>query len=267
VVLGVAAPVLLAAALGGGVSLADVRLVTGWGQETPEPMPVRPRRATLAEADQAATRSAGGVEEIGPSALVATPGDEDSLRPEGEVYLSQLAANRTRGLTYAEAYAGAQADLEEAFGLVDVRDFFAPRRLMTPDSIRAARRVVAAAANILADYHRQEVTLEQAYHPAGTDGLTVLRESFDEAEAGRAMLAATDSLFGLLLAQDGRYTLTERGVHFADASTTGRYSDLRTPIMAWLRATAPIARAGHGVGAQGRLRRVIGNEYPPPPVP
>jgi len=128
--------------------------------------------------------------------------------------------------------------------------------------MRSARRATAAALNILGGYHSQEVMLEQTY-PSGGSGSGSLRESFETAESGRSLLAMADSLFGLLLSAEGRYTGTGRGLRFSDPVVAREYRALRDRIVALMTAIPAIARDGSGIGATGRLRRVVGDSLPP----
>lgn len=258
--LGIALPVLLAAAIAGGTISWP-----GSGAAEGTPVAGAVSRTARAERSRVADLTRSLREAIAPSPPLPldAPSNPDSLLPPGDAFLSRLGASPPPGLTYAEAYADAQTALEEAFELVGFRDLFAPVRFAHTDSIRSARRMVAAAANIIVVYRGQEVMLEQTYHNGGSGSPETLRESFEQAEAGRALLAAADSLFGLLLTHAGRFALAEQQISFADSATARRYGALRREIVSLVRGTQPVPRGGETVGALGRLRRTIGNDYPP----
>ncbi len=200
-----------------------------------------------------------------PLPLEVEPGPADSLAPPEASLTSSQGASQPRRQTYAAAYADAQETLEEAFGLAGVTDLFSPGRFRESDSIRSVRRSVAAAGNILRTYHDEEVRLEQTYFPGGA-GPTSLRETYETAEAGRTLLSLADSLFALLLAEEGRYSTARNRVRFADPAIARRYGDLRDRIVELTEAIPSIPREDGGIGATGRLRRVLGESLPPPPA-
>lgn len=264
-VLGFAAPMILAAAL---AWWPDELLSTGG--ESAEPTDNQPslatRRVERAERAKAAEVTEALAEAIAPSRpLPLERGEEadDSLTPTGEPRTSSQGARQPRRQTYISAYAETQETLEEAFELAGVTDLFSPARFLGSDSIRTARRTVAAALNILRSYHDQEVMLDQTYFPGGA-GPQSLRESYETAEAGRTLLNLADSLFGLLIAEDGRYRGDRGQIRFGDPAASRRYRDLRERIVELAESTPSIPRVDGGIGATGRLRRVVGDALPPP---
>jgi hypothetical protein len=188
---------------------------------------------------------------------------QDSLTPADAARTSRQGATQPRRQTYATAYAEAQEALEEAFDLTGITELFSSARFLESDSIRSARRTAAAAFNILRSYHDQEVMLDQTYFPGGA-GAQSLRETYETAEAGRTLLHLADSLFGLLLAEDGRYRAEGGQFRFADPAVARRYGDLRDRIVELAESTPSIPREDGGIGATGRLRRVVGDALPPP---
>ncbi len=259
--LGIATPVVAAALLAwsptGGLEDQD---------NSPAPAV---RRAQRAERTRAAELTQALSEAIAPSRPLPFDSDSqegpDSLLPVTEDLRASQGAGKARKQTYAEAYADAQAMLEEALDLAGVRDLFSSRRFTAPDSMRVARRTIAAALNILRTYHGQEVMLEQSFHPGG-GGIPSLRESFETAESGRNLLQAGDTLFGLLLAGEGRYTAGPAGLRFTDAALARRYSALRQELVTLAGSMPAIPRESSAAGATGRLRRAIGEALPPPPA-
>lgn len=186
----------------------------------------------------------------------------DSLASDTEARISSQGAMQPRRQTYASAYAEAQETLEEGFVLAGVTGLFSPARFLEIDSLRGARRTVAAALNVLRSYHDQEVMLDQTYFPGGA-GPQSLRETYETAEAGRTLLNLADSLFGLLLAEDGRYRRDGGQIRFADPAAARRYGDLRDRLVELTESTPSIPREDGGIGATGRLRRVVGDALPP----
>jgi len=258
-VLGIATPIVAAALLawsptGGADDRAD------------SPVPTV-RRAERAERARAAELTKALSEAIAPSRPLPFDSQDgpDTLLPVPEDLRASQGAGRARKQTYAEAYADAQVMLEEALDLAGVRDLFSPGRFTAPDSMRVARRTIAAALNILRTYHGQEVMLEQSFHPGG-GGNPSLRESFETAESGRNLLQAGDTLFGLLLAGEGRYTAGPAGLRFTDPALARRYGALRQELVALAGSMPAFPRESSAAGATGRLRRAIGEALPPPPA-
>lgn len=153
--------------------------------------------------------------------------------------------------------------MDESFRYIQFRHVFAPNRFSSPDSIRAARRMVAAAGNILRVYRGHEVTLEQTYRPDDPGGRGTLREPFETTETARALLADVDSLFGLLVAQQGRFLYDGSSVRFTDPRSTRLYADLRHRILLTLRDWRDAPDRNPGVTVP-RLLLALGADPPPP---
>lgn len=182
--------------------------------------------------------------------------------PDPGTRVSSLRAGRTSGVSYHEAYAEARAELDESLGYVQFRRVFSPARFSSADSIRAARRMISAAGNILRAYRGREVMLEQTYRPDDPGGRGTLREPFETAETSRALLADADSLFGLLVAQQGRFLFDGTSLRFTDPRTARLYSDLRRRIMLTLGDWRHASDLNPGVTIP-RLVLALGAEAPP----
>lgn len=203
------------------------------------------------------------------SGLVARP-DSEALVPaptqaetDPGTRVSSLRASRTSGVSYNEAYAEARAELDESLRSVEFHRVFSPARFGSADSIRAARRLIGAAGNILRAYRGREVMLEQTYRPDDPGGRGTLREPFETAETSRTLLADADSLFGLLAAQQGRFKFDGTSLRFTDPRAARHYSDLRRRILLTLGdwRTAPDLNSGVTIP---RLILALGAEVPPP---
>lgn len=203
------------------------------------------------------------------SELVAQP-DSESPAPapsraetDPGTLVSSLRASRTSGVSYNEAYAEARAELDESLRSVQFRRVFSAARFSSADSIRAARRMIGAAGNILRAYRGREVMLEQTYRPDDPGGRGTLREPFETAETSRTLLADADSLYGLLAAQQGRFKFNGTSLRFADPRAARQYSDLRRRIILTLGdwRTAPDLNSGVTIP---RLILALGAEVPPP---
>ncbi len=189
--------------------------------------------------------------------------DSSSAPSREETRVSRLTATRTRLPSYYEAYADARSEMDDGFDYVSFRRVFAPSRFAAPESVRATRRMVQAAGNILRVYRGREVMLEQTYRPDDPGGRGSLREPFETAEASRALLADVDSLFGILVSQQGRYTFSSDAVHFQEPRTARTYNQLRTEILAALADWRDSSGASNRVTLP-RLLQALGGTSPPP---
>jgi len=175
---------------------------------------------------------------------------------------SRLRATLNREPSYYEAYADARAEMDEGLAYVSFGDVFNPARFAAPESLRAVRRTVAAAGNILRVYRGREVMLEQTYRPDDPGERGSLRERFATAEATRALLSDLDSLLGVLVSQQGRFAYRERTLRFQEPTAAAAYGDLRRRIVATVRTWHDSAPAQNLV-TMPRLLRALG-ELPPP---
>ena len=177
--------------------------------------------------------------------------------------VSRLGTSVTRMPAYFEAYADARAEMDEALNYVHFRRVFAPYRFGSQDSLRAARRMVAAAGNILRVYRGREVMLEQTYRPGEPEGRGSLRESFEVAEASRSLLADVDSLFGILAGQEGAVRYRDDALYFQNQRAAQAYADLRRRIIHTLAGLGDTPEAANRV-TMPRLFRALTSDRPPP---
>lgn len=216
----------------------------------------------------AATRRLDSIPDLFPAPskpLANSPAllDSSSAPDHDETRVTRLTATRVRLPSYYEAYADARSEMDDGFDYVSFRRVFAPSRFAAPESLRATRRMVQAAGNILRVYRGREVMLEQTYRPDDPGGRGSLREPFETAEASRALLADVDSLFGILVSQQGRYTYSNDAVRFQDPRTARTYSQLRTEILAALADWRDSSGASNRVTLP-RLLQALGGTTPPP---
>jgi len=153
--------------------------------------------------------------------------------------------------------------MDDAFDYIHFQRVFAPSRFAAPESLRATRRMVAAAANILRVYRGQEVQLEQTYRSDDPGGRGSLREPFETAESARALLAEVDSLFGVLVAQQGRIRYDGQSLAFQDPHAGRAYTELRAGILTALREWRDSIEAPDLVTIP-RILRALENPLPPP---
>lgn len=185
------------------------------------------------------------------------------VEPSAPRVVSRLGTTVTRMPSYFEAYADARAEMDEGLDYVNFRRLFAPSRFASPDSLRAARRMVVAAGNILRVYRGREVMLEQTYRPGEPEGRGSLREPFEVAEASRGLLADVDSLFAILVAQEGEVRYRDNALYFQNGRASRAYSDLRRRITQAIAGLGDPPEAADRV-TMPRLLRAIGTDRPPP---
>ncbi len=181
----------------------------------------------------------------------------------GATTTTQLRASRPRSISYPEAYTDARDEMDTGLDYINFRRVFAGYRFASPDSIRATRRMVSAARNILRVYRGREVMLEQSYRPDDPGGHGSFREPFEAAEASRALLSDVDSLFGLLATQQGRFSWTESGLRFHEPRTARAYMRLRSDILQSLAAWRD-STLGPNQATYPRLAAGLGQLGPPP---
>jgi len=133
--------------------------------------------------------------------------------------------------TYDDAYHQARAEFEGSIRSLGFEDLFAPSRIGTTDGLRTGRRLVAAVRNVVAVYRGEEVRIDQAF---GTDNAS-MRESYGTARSVDSLIAATDSIYALLQATDGRYRLRGDRIAFEDQQATAAYLGLAIWLEARLR--------------------------------
>lgn len=177
--------------------------------------------------------------------------------------VSRLGTTVNKMPSYYEAYADARAEMDEALTYVDFRRVFAQYRFASPDSIRATRRMVSAAGNILRVYRGREVMLEQTYRPGEPEGKGSLREAFEVAEASRGLLADVDSLFAILVSQEGEVKYRDNALSFRNSRAAQAYSTMRRRVLQTLSYLGDPAESADRV-TMPRLLRGFGTDRPPP---
>lgn len=225
---------------------------------TPAPSPVRTARVPAApEPAQPAPK---------PVVPVAVPRRDTAPRvavaPAPAPARPKPVTTSSKTPSYFQAYADARSEMDESLAYVSFRRVFSPGRFSGSDSLRATKRMVVAAGNILRVYRGREVMLEQQYRPDDPGGRNSLREPFETSEASRALLSDVDSLFALLVNQEGEVTVTEREVRFRSSRTAQAYNQIRRQISQTLATWRDSAEASNRV-TMPRLVQALGTTLPP----
>ncbi|MEP6571296.1 MAG: hypothetical protein ABJD11_01330 [Gemmatimonadota bacterium] len=128
---------------------------------------------------------------------------------------------------YAGAYASARAAFDGALGDSGFKSMFAAERLASVASIKAARTSLSGASRLVLAYHEREGAIESTYRAAvPTDVGPSLRESFDTKQLTVALLASADSVYQLLLQEQGQYEISGSQLLFANVRAAQRYGVL-----------------------------------------
>jgi hypothetical protein len=167
-----------------------------------------------------------------------------------------------RAPSYFQAYADARSEMDQSLAYVNFRRVFAPGRFTSMDSLRATKRMVVAAGNILRVYRGREVQLEQTFRPDDPGGRNSLREPFETSEASRALLSDVDSLFSLLVNQEGEITVSTTEIRFRNTRSARSYNALRREILQVLSIWRDSAEASNRV-TMPRLVQALGAYQPP----
>jgi hypothetical protein len=206
----------------------------GAGGYRPAPPPsslVRPERAATAPAQA-------------PDPVTARPRSGDPLAP---VSAESLAARHAR--TFAASQVQLGAELQE----VGLDNVFGVRSFATPEGARAGRRIVAASLNVIGQFHRREVMIDQAYRDTAAfqstragwsraerdawDSRPTLREAYAAADLAESLLADADSLLSILSGA-GAYEVRGDTIHFRDSVAAASYRAQRARIAQ--RSGAPV---------------------------
>ncbi len=179
---------------------------------------------------------------------------------------------------YQGSYREAQRDMDEALGFIGFRQPFAPGRLSGPDSLRAARRTLAAAMNVISVYRSMEVRIERSYRDTMAyvsarnrwtlsdverwESRDARRESFAVARHADSLLQAVDRLYQILLDPETRYIVAQGTVYIKDETTARSYAEQREWITRRLDAWS--YTPGGMPPTIARLVRLIGASRPPP---
>jgi hypothetical protein len=222
----------------------------------PAATPVRPRPVPAPESYPAPSRPLPA--SVAPVRRDTTPRAPVTPPPSKP----KPAATASKTPSYFQAYADARSEMDESLAYVNFRRVFSPGRFTSMDSLRATKRMVVAAGNILRVYRGREVMLEQQYRPDDPGGRNSLREPFETSEASRALLSDVDSLFALLVNQDGEITVSDREVRFRSSRSARAYNDIRREIVQTLATWRDSAEASNRV-TMPRLVQALGTATPP----
>lgn len=181
--------------------------------------------------------------------------------------------------SYAAAYANARAAMDSDLALGGVTRLFSNARLTSRDSLRAGRRLITGAQNIVRVYHSDEVQIERAYRDTVTYQVSrmgwtrgqqadwkaraTLKESYEGSQLSDSLLTYTDNLYTLLLGHWGEYEISGNTIAFDDPSVADEYQ----VIASWLQThIAQLDRESDNTSSSPtsrRIARALGGTRPP----
>jgi hypothetical protein len=230
-----------------------VSLAANWRERgttparTPSRVIERPEDGTISEA--ALPRSAAPVlpaaPKLGTRALLkaALPKAEGSKDKDAETRAVEGLVQR-----WSAAHDAARERLESGMRVARLSQLFSAGRLNPGGGVTETRMSLAGVANFVRVYRQQQAVIDREYQDsftvaAKTQGWTpaavrvwyarsALKETPALAELTSSLLEGIDSLFGLVDAQAGAYTLTKNTIKFEDAGAAREFTALRTQIMA-----------------------------------
>lgn len=208
---------------------------------------------------------------------VAAPSPAPAVRtarpdPRAPVSVEELIARH--GATFAASRQQLAAEME-TIGFPSV---FSPVSFASPLGARAARRRIASALNVIGQFHRRSVLLDQAYGDTASfqasrawsaadrerwDTKPTLREAYASADLAESLLADADSLLAIL-GYAPQFELREDTVAFGDPVRAAAYDAQRRRFL---------ERIGPPVDDFDRrptlflVRRSLDPARPPAPLP
>lgn len=181
--------------------------------------------------------------------------------------------------SYAAAYADARATIDSDLALGGVSRLFSNARLTSRDSLRAGRRLITSARNIVRVYHSDEVQIERAYRDTVTYQVTrmgwskgqqadwkaraTLKESFEGSELTDSLLTYTDDLYTLLLGHWGEYEISGNSISFDDPAVADDYQVLASWLQSHITQLDSESDNSSSSPTSRRIARALGGTRPP----
>lgn len=200
----------------------------------------------------------------------AQPRAVEGLRPMTPIELRR---------SYAAAYANARSAVDSDLALGGVSRLFSTARLTSRDSLRAGRRLVTSARNIVRVYHSDEVQIERAYRDTVTFQVSrmgwsksqqadwkaraTLKESYEGSELTDSLLTYTDDLYTLLLGHWGEYEISGNSISFDDPAVADEYQGLASWLQAHITQLDSESDNSSSSPTSRRISRALGGTRPP----
>jgi len=172
-------------------------------------------------------------------------------------------------LRWTAAHDSARARLESGMRVARLNQLFATGRLSPAGGVTETRMSLAGVANFVRVYRQQQTAIDREYQdsfavtskqldwsPMATRewySKPTLKESPALAALTSSLLEGIDSLFGVLDAQAGTYTVTKNKIRFEDPGAAREYAALRQRIT----AAVDSARAAGGEASPGPMNYLL----------
>jgi hypothetical protein len=202
-------------------------------------------------------------------------GNQPVRRVEGLRPMTPIELRRS----YSAAYADARSAIDSDLALGGVSRLFSNPRLTSRDSLRAGRRLVTSARNIVRVYHSDEVQIERAYRDTVNYQVTrmgwnksqqadwkaraTLKESYEGAELTDSVLTYTDDLYTLLLGHWGEYEISGSSISFDDPAVADEYQGLASWLQSRIRQLESESENASSSPTSRRLARALDGTRPP----
>jgi hypothetical protein len=181
--------------------------------------------------------------------------------------------------SYAAAYANARSAVDSDLALGGVSRLFSNARLTSRDSLRAGRRLITSARNIVRVYHSDEVQIERAYRDTVTfqvnrmgwtknqqadwKARATLKESYEGSQLTDSVLTFTDDLYTLLLGHWGEYEISGSSISFDDPAVADEYQVLAAWLQSHITQLENEADNSSSSPTSRRIARALGGTRPP----
>ena len=247
-----------------------VSLAANWRERGTAPSRVieRPEGASIAEtpSPSSAVPVLPAAPKLGTRALLkaALPKVEASKDKDAETRAVDGLVQR-----WSAAHDVARERLESGIRVARLSQLFSAGRLNPGGGVTETRMSLAGVANFVRVYRQQQTVIDREYQDsftvaAKTQGWTpaavrvwyargALKETPAMAALTSSLLEGIDSLFGVLDAQAGSYTLTKNTIKFEDAGAAREFTTLRGRIM----SAVDSAKAGGGWELPGPMTYLL----------
>ena len=179
---------------------------------------------------------------------------------------------------HAATFAASRQQLAAEMETIGFPNVFSPISFASPLGARAARRRIAAALNVIGQFHRRSVLLDQAYGDTASfqagrawsaadrerwDAKPTLREPYASADLAESLLADADSLLAIL-GSAPQFELREDTVAFGDPVRAAAYDAQRRRF---LERIGPPVEDFDRRPTLHLVRRSLDPARPPAPLP
>ncbi len=226
-------------AVGAGVIILSGVGATIWWQRAGSE-PVDPPMAIASESVGAAKDSATA------TIAMAAPTDSTSLWTKSVAHAPppQPSASSLRGLSFGDAMSGLASKMNDDLRSIGFSGLFAPARLTAPEQLRAGRRSLQSAGNIV-EYYRVESRRLTEEYGGGDSRSSLLPETYAMEQVADSLMGQMDRLLVFLLERQGSYAADRRMIDFDNPDDALEYRALCARLNRLRAAEAAARRTSH----------------------